>query len=58
MGKVKNLFKSEQDKGIYEMPFEAVGQIMLFKVYERVSYGIVTQNDQPIYVGDKVQTPK
>lgn len=58
VGKVKNLFKSEQDKGIYDMPFEAVGQIMLFKVYERVSYGIVTQNDQPIYVGDKVQTPK
>ena len=58
VGKVKNVFKSDKDKGIYDMPFESVGQIMLFKVYERVSYGIVTQNDQPIYVGDKIQTPK
>jgi len=31
---------------------------MLFKVYERVSYGIITRNNRPIYVGDVIKTPK
>lgn len=57
VGKVKNVFKSERDKGVYVMPHEQVGQLMLFRVYERVSYGIITKNNQPIYVGDVIQTP-
>jgi len=58
VGQVKNWFQSDENKGVYDMPYEAVGQIMLFKVYERVSYGIITDNDRPIYVGDKIQAPK
>ena len=58
VGQVKNLFESEGDKGIYEMPFERVGQVMVFRVYDKVSYGIITGNQSPIYVGDQVSTPK
>ena len=58
VGKLKNLFQTEDDRGIFDMPFEPVGQIMLFKVYERVSYGIITRNNRPIYVGDVIKTPK
>ena len=57
VGSVKDMFQSEQDRGVFEMPYEPVGQIMLFKVYERVSYGIITQNSRPIYVGDIIKTP-
>lgn len=58
VGQVKNWFQSDEDKGIYVMPFEQIGQVMLFRVYERVSYGIVISNSIPIYVGDKIQTPE
>lgn len=58
VGKVKNLFKSDEDKGIYEMPYERVGQVMVFRVYEEVSYGIITDNSTPVYVGDQVSTPQ
>lgn len=58
VGQVKNLLKSEEDKGIYEMPYERVGQVMLFRVYDKVSYGIITKNQSPIYVGDQVSTPQ
>jgi hypothetical protein len=56
VGNVKNLFQSESDKGVYDMPYESVGQVMLFKVYERVSYGIVTRNTEAIQVGDRIST--
>ncbi|MDC2889907.1 hypothetical protein [Psychrosphaera algicola] len=58
VGQVKNWFQSDEDKGIYVMPYEKIGQVMLFRVYERVSYGIVIKNSIPIYVGDKIQTPE
>lgn len=58
VGHVKNWFVGDDDRGIYEMPYEQIGQVMLFRVYERVSYGIVTNNRIPIYVGDKIETPK
>ena len=57
VGVVKNLFRSDEHKGIYEMPFEDVGQLMIFKVYDKVSYGIITKNKSPVYVGDKINTP-
>lgn len=57
VGVVKNLFRGDEHKGIYDMPYEEVGQVMIFKVYEKVSYGIITKNSSPIYVGDKINTP-
>ncbi len=57
VGKVKNLLGGDSHKGIYDMPFEEVGQVMVFKVYEKVSYGIITKNNSPVYVGDKINTP-
>ncbi len=56
VGVVKNLFGGDEHKGIYDMPYEEIGQVMIFKVYDKVSYAIVTKNEAPIYVGDRINT--
>jgi hypothetical protein len=39
---------------VLEMPQEKVGELMVFKVAEKVSFAIVTQTERPIRVGDIV----
>ena len=36
------------------MPKEKVGELMVFKVQDKVSYAIVTKTQRPIRVGDIV----
>lgn len=36
------------------MPQEKVGELMVFKVAEKVSFAIVTQTSRPVRVGDKI----
>jgi hypothetical protein len=36
------------------MPREKVGQLMVFKVADRVSFAIVTSTSKPIRVGDLI----
>lgn len=36
------------------MPKEKVGELMVFKVYDQVSYAIVTKTLEPVRVGDTI----
>ncbi len=44
-------------KSFYKLPNEESGILLVFKVFKRVSYGLVMSSDGPIQVGDKVETP-
>jgi hypothetical protein len=39
---------------VIDMPREKIGQLMVFKVSERVSFAIVTSTTRPIRVGDLI----
>lgn len=41
----------------YDMPSEAIGQVMVFKVYEKVSMALILQSDKPLRVLDGVFAP-
>jgi hypothetical protein len=49
---------SEDGKGtIVKMPREKIGEVMIFKVYDNISYAFVTAAKRPIRIGDTTQTP-
>ena len=59
---ISTLAKKPEDKlvlepGMIKLPDERVGLIMVFRVFERVSYALVMQASQPINKLDAVQTP-
>ena len=47
-------FGAEPDDGstVWKMPKEKVGELIVFKVYDNVSYALITKNQHPIRVGD------
>ena len=45
------------EPGSIKLPDERVGLIMVFRIFERVSYGLIMQTSQPINKLDSVQTP-
>jgi hypothetical protein len=55
--------KSEKNEGLIlepgmiKLPDERVGLMMVFRVFDRVSYGIIMQASEPINTKDAVQTP-
>jgi hypothetical protein len=40
-----------------KLPAEAAGTLLVFRVYERVSYALVASETTPLSVGDRVVTP-
>ena len=42
---------------IMQMPKEKIGELMVFKVYDKLSYAFVTAASRPIRVGDTIQAP-
>jgi LysM domain len=44
-------------RGSVRLPDERTGLLLVFRVFERMSYGIIMRAARPIYVGDVVQTP-
>ena len=54
---INNAKKKNDDKSQIKLPNERVGLVMVFKVFEKVSYGLVVQSEEPINVSDLVQTP-
>jgi hypothetical protein len=43
--------------GPLRVPDERNGLIIVFRVFEKMSYAMVMRSNRPIYVGDVVQTP-
>lgn len=54
MSNANEFFGAEPDDGstVWKMPKEKVGELIVFKVYDNVSYALITKNQHPIRVGD------
>ncbi|NTS78653.1 LysM peptidoglycan-binding domain-containing protein [Catenovulum sp. SM1970] len=48
----------EENKQILDLPTELVGQIVVFKVYDKVSYALVTEAEKVLRVDDYVGMPQ
>jgi hypothetical protein len=42
---------------VFRLPDERNGLVIVFRVFEKMSYGLVMKATKPIYVGDVLQTP-
>lgn len=40
-----------------QLPSERAGLLMVFRSFEKMSYGLVLETDSPLRVGDSVQNP-
>jgi hypothetical protein len=47
----------ELDPTLMKLPNERVGLLMVFRTFNRVSYGLIMQASEPVHVLDLVQTP-
>jgi hypothetical protein len=45
------------DPALIKLPNERIGLLMIFRTFERVSYGLVMQTTNPVNVLDSVETP-
>ena len=43
--------------GELKLPDERVGLLMIFKTFDRVSYGLIMSTSDAVYTLDSVQTP-
>ena len=43
--------------GSVALPAEAAGTLLVFRVYERVSFALVAAETMPLAIGDRVVTP-
>lgn len=50
--------ENDDDSVVWHMPKEKVGELMVFKVYQDLSYAMVVETSEPIRVGDYVQAFK
>jgi hypothetical protein len=49
--------KDHTEGGNVKLPDEEAGTVMVFKVYDRIGYGLVMEATQPIHVLDAVRSP-
>jgi hypothetical protein len=54
---VNNTSNLKLEAGMIKLPDERVGLLMVFRVFEHVSYALVMQASQPIHTLDAVNTP-
>ena len=53
------LDKTQKERGeLIKLPDERNGLAMVFRPFDRVSYALVMQIDDPVQVGDKLINPK
>ncbi len=43
--------------GQTKLPVEAVGTLLVFRVYEHVSYALIASESMPLSIGDQVVNP-
>jgi hypothetical protein len=44
-------------KNMYTIPDEETGLLMIFRVFDKVSYGLIMNADRPVQLNDVVATP-
>lgn len=49
--------KTDEDRASVRLPHETNGLAMVFRTFERVSYALVLQAQQPVVVGDRLTNP-
>jgi len=54
---VGNEKAADASHGTVRLPDERTGLVLVFRVFQKMSYGIIMRATRPIYVGDVVQTP-
>ncbi|MDK1290261.1 LysM peptidoglycan-binding domain-containing protein [Pseudoalteromonas umbrosa] len=56
VGEIGSWFGEENSENstVWHMPSEKVGELMLFKVYDNISYAMVMKTTQPAQIGDSV----
>lgn len=47
--------ENDDDSVVWHMPKEKVGEVMVFKVYDKLSYAMVVRTSEPVRIGDSVQ---
>lgn len=52
-----NLVRDPVTSETIQLPSERAGLLMVFKVYDKMSYGLILQATRPLSVGDKVTNP-
>ncbi|KAA1174176.1 LysM peptidoglycan-binding domain-containing protein [Marinobacter salinexigens] len=55
--KAGNMVRDPMTGETIELPSERAGLMMVFQVYEKMSYGLILQATRPLAVGDKVTNP-
>jgi len=55
--KPENAGELALEPGMIKLPDERVGLLMVFRVFDRVSYGLIMQASEPINILDTVKTP-
>lgn len=51
------IFREDGKKEVYELPDGRTGLAFVFRVFNRISYALVMEAAEPVYVGDRVVTP-
>ncbi len=56
MASMGDWFDEDQnaDSNVWKMPKEKIGEVMIIKTYEQMSYGMIMKTQRPIRVGDNV----
>lgn len=49
---------SDLDKRVIQLPTEKVGQLMIFKTFNHISYGYILESRIPIQTGAQIQAPE
>lgn len=51
------LLKDPVTNEMVKLPSERSGEMMIFKVFEKVSYGLILQSNNVVSIGDYVREP-
>lgn len=46
-----------QEGSVVKLPDERTGLVFVFRVFDKLSYGLVMRSSRPLYIGDIVRTP-
>jgi hypothetical protein len=51
------VYREDGGKEVYNLPDGRSGLAFVFRVFNRISYALLMEASQPVYLGDKVTAP-